>query len=310
MQIGKKKIGVIVNPSCGSLPNGFYTFLSTIKKEKIPQIQIETLSALRLAEEDLVSLQDASILLVIGGDGSLGYVVDTLIQRGDEDKIFGTLPAGTGNDTAKYLSTLRWNDLLKALEIESTVPLDVFSLKIETVEGTTMKGHFIVNLLLGHFGRALKDTPAFSKHIFGTFSYYIGILLAIFRYRNFYSSIRCNGQEVYAGENLAIFVGNLATACGGVTLAPMASPNDGKIDLLVAEDIKRLETLRALPQVLQGKHLTHPAVHYFRGKKIVMDLEYPHLGVDGEYLGKVKHLEVSYKTTMPFLSRREAKYHV
>ena len=56
-------------------------------------------------------------------------------------------------------------------------------------------------------------------------------------------------------------------------VAPDASMTDGLLDLVVVDDISRLELLRLFPKVYSGKHVGHPAVEIVRTRNV-------HISVD------------------------------
>lgn len=294
------KIGIIVNPLSSQNPlKKTQSLIKALRGEHIPY-QLHILPKEGLDEKTLNLLRNVVTLIVIGGDGTLGRVVDTIVRKDLGHIVLGTLPAGTGNDMAANLGTTTIPSLLEALMKGSKVSLDVFFTKVTLRDGTQIGRHFIVNLLIGHFGLALRKTSMFLKRSFGRDAYTIGVLLAILYYNNFYSQIFCEKECVYQGKNLAIVAGNLATTAGGVHLVPHASPTDRKIDLLVAANLSRLETLRALPVVLREEHLRLPPVRYYKGEEITMCLKYPPIGIDGEYIGKVQRVEITYATTLSF----------
>lgn len=299
------EISIIVNPYASGNPfRRTRSLVKSLKRENL-QYGLFNLSRASLSEETINSLRESSIIIIVGGDGTLGGVIDSLLKADEENIIFGTFPAGTGNDMAKYLETTNVGFLMQALKSNRQLLIDVFSVTIHHVGGKRIKRYFIANLLIGHFGLALKETSTLGKSLFGKTAYFIGILLAIFRYKNFRSRIYREGECVYEGKNLAIFAGNVATACGGIPLAPHSSPLDGQLDLLVAESLPRLATLHALPIVFQGEHLDISPVHFFTGKQFNMQLGTPHIGIDGEYVGKIKRLEIVHETTIPFLTNKE-----
>ncbi|NIQ04789.1 MAG: hypothetical protein GWO20_03360 [Candidatus Korarchaeota archaeon] len=304
MESKKHEVGVVVNPLSSRQPIvKAKSLLSSLKRLGYPY-QLHLLSNEAFSPSNFDALNEVSPLIVIGGDGTVGSVLDLALRTNLESFLFGALPGGTGNDTAKFLNTTTVNSLIQAMIKTQHISLDVFSIKVRLVNGRIFERYFIANVLIGLFGQGVRETPSLLKILFGNTAYLLGILRSILRYKNFRSSIYCEGNCVYEGKTLAIFIGNVATTGGGVPLAPKATPEDGKIDVLVAENLARLKTLKALPVVLNGNHLTLPPVHYFTGRSVRMDLTDSHLGVDGEYLGRGRQLEITHETSVRFLSNR------
>ena len=69
-------------------------------------------------------------------------------------------------------------------------------------------------------------------------------------------------------------------------IAPAARINDGYLNLLVAGQFNRLQTLAMLPLLLMGKHLGRARIHTwtFENLRIESNAPFP-LAADGETLG-------------------------
>src|SRR5690606_18260107 len=83
-------------------------------------------------------------------------------------------------------------------------------------------------------------------------------------------------------------VGNGSTYGGGMRICPRARVDDGALDLCIAGDLGRLETLANLVKVFRGAHLNHPKCSYRRARHIVVDGD-PSILVhaDGQLIGRL-----------------------
>jgi diacylglycerol kinase (ATP) len=69
-------------------------------------------------------------------------------------------------------------------------------------------------------------------------------------------------------------------------IAPDAVPDDGWLDVCLVRAISRFELARQLPNVMQGLHVTHPAVEMLRVRSLMIETERPAaLWIDGEVTG-------------------------
>ena len=70
---------------------------------------------------------------------------------------------------------------------------------------------------------------------------------------------------------------------GGMKVAPMASIDDGMLDLVLVKNLGKLDFLRAFPSVFKGGHMGHKAVGHYRAKSLRLEPrgEAPFL-IDGE----------------------------
>ena len=70
-------------------------------------------------------------------------------------------------------------------------------------------------------------------------------------------------------------------------VAPNADPTDGLLDVLIIDDLSKLDLLRSLPRVYKGTHLTHPKVTVKKAREIdIRSRQQMSLQADGELLGE------------------------
>ena len=73
---------------------------------------------------------------------------------------------------------------------------------------------------------------------------------------------------------------------GGLRLAPSASIDDGRLDIVIVKRMSALAVLAALPALIRGKHLGHRAVRFERGVVVSLDCQPgTPLYADGELIG-------------------------
>ena len=80
-------------------------------------------------------------------------------------------------------------------------------------------------------------------------------------------------------------INNSSRAGGGFFVAPNASINDGKLDMVLCKKLPVLKRLKYLPIIEKGKHLHLPFIVHHLGEKfsIQCNNEIP-VQVDGELL--------------------------
>jgi diacylglycerol kinase (ATP) len=101
---------------------------------------------------------------------------------------------------------------------------------------------------------------------------------------------------------MLISVSNVATTGGGMKIAPDAVPDDGRLDLCLVRAIPRLELARQLPNVMQGRHVTHPAVEMLRARSLTIETErHAALWIDGEVTGTTPARFTLLPASLPML---------
>jgi diacylglycerol kinase family enzyme len=86
---------------------------------------------------------------------------------------------------------------------------------------------------------------------------------------------------------------NSATYGGGFPIAPMARPDDGRIEFVWAEDFGRMGVLGILPRLMLGRHLKDARIGHRGGVevRVLFDRPVP-LQSDGEVLPATEVFEV------------------
>jgi diacylglycerol kinase family enzyme len=89
-----------------------------------------------------------------------------------------------------------------------------------------------------------------------------------------------------------MFSGMIASAengGGGMKLAPGAVIDDGILDFVEFGDLGRAEVLfKVMPGLYQGRHVTHPKVSTYRGRRFRFDCaEQTLVDIDGETVGNL-----------------------
>ncbi len=242
---------------------------------------------IELAMKKLVGKYD--LIVVVGGDGTLGRVFDSIIRLGigSDDVTFAAVGGGSGNDFARALGIRNVNDLLEAIRSGKEVYVDcgyaVFDGRLEKA--------FSAVLFFGEFALASKLSES---RIFGKFVYLYSSLAAVLAYKPSIARVLIDDTIELKLPIFTIHIANAPTTGGGAKLAPGASLMDGYLNVLVVEAMERLEAFIAFPKAVSGKHLTHPRVKlYRRFKKLYLEFDPPIITApDADCVGDVSSAEV------------------
>jgi diacylglycerol kinase family enzyme len=82
-----------------------------------------------------------------------------------------------------------------------------------------------------------------------------------------------------------VVIANCQYYGGGMQIAPSASPTDGVFDVILIKDAGKLETIRGMNDIRNGKHLDNgnPKIELMYGKRIsITSPEAVRIDVDGE----------------------------
>ena len=209
------------------------------------------------------------LVLACGGDGTLSQVLAGLIP-------VGIVPAGTGNDFARTVRLSR-NPADAARQLLRGHATDIDLLSIN--EGQLWSA----NVLGLGFDAAVAERMNRRRRLTGgLLANLTAVAQGLITYRPTEVRLRVGGEE-WEGPALLLAVANARSYGAGMKIAPTAEIDDGLLDVVLVEHLGRVEFLRNFPKVLRGTHLSHPAVHAWRGEQVTIETPEPSpVLVDGD----------------------------
>ena len=231
----------------------------------------------RLPETVRAIVDDSSryrFLILGGGDGSVSSVVDFLANR---DVTLGLLPLGTANDFARTLE----------------IPLDIDQAcqtiangRVVDVDLGLVRDNYYVNV--ASTGLSVKVTQALTPRLkrIGALAYPTAAIRAFFQHEPFSARLTFPDgdlETVEYGRLLHLAVGNGRFYGGGMILAPEASIDDRRLDVLAIQ-LGRPRTLLGVARYIRsGDFIQMEGVHHHRTERVLLETE-PELpiNIDGE----------------------------
>ncbi len=191
-------------------------------------------------------------LVVVGGDGSVHRVLGPLSGAGTT---LGIVPAGTGNDLAGALGILGNPEttLTRALE-GAARRIDLGEVAGRPFAGTAGVG------FVGDVADRVRASPI---RRLGRLAYALAAMTALRSFVPPRVEVEFDGGRI-ADHVTFVVLANSPRFGGGMRIAPDASLDDGRLDLVFVRRVGRLDLLRTLPRVYAGRHLDHPAVDVHR----------------------------------------------
>jgi len=192
----------------------------------------------------------AERIVVAGGDGTVHEAVNGIMRSG-RDAALGVIPTGTGNDFAKACDIpLNWEHATRLLADRLAA-----GHQARTIDVGTMNQRFFANGAgVGFDAKVTRIARSFHLPI-GDLVY----LLAIFR--AMIDGIATPRLEISAADFSWDGPATLASISNGpwiggmFHIAPMASNDDGKLELMIADPVSRRRILTLLPKLMSGTHM-------------------------------------------------------
>jgi diacylglycerol kinase (ATP) len=223
----------------------------------------------------------ATLLVVVGGDGSVNEVVNGV--AGSDDVELAVIPRGTGWDFARTYGIPRDLDRALGIALRGDVrEIDLGVVDYRTWAGAEARSYFANVASAGISGAIAKRANETSKALGGKISYYWATLAVFVRWQTGEMRVSVD-DEARSGKMIDALVANGRFLAGGMKMLPEAEPDDGLFDVLLIGDVTKRDLAFTLPKTYRGKHLPHPRLEVLRGRVVTVDAEEPlPIELDGE----------------------------
>lgn len=244
--------------------------------------------AIRLAREALKS--GYSDIIAVGGDGTVNEIVNGFFNQGElvnPEARLGIIATGTGRDFIRSVGLP--SDLGQAVAVLArgrTRLVDVGRVVYTDQEGNRANGYFVNVAGAGIDAETAYRVNQASKALGGFWSFLVGLLVTMVKYRNCRVNLEIDGMTRYRGKATVIAVANGEYLGGGMNIAPGALVDSGRFEVIVVDDLSKLEFVKNLPTIYKGTHVQHPQVYCMRGTHIkITSPDKVRLQMDGELPG-------------------------
>lgn len=269
---------LIINPVAGQAkPGSALPRILECLDEACEQIEVrETTSrgdAERFARELQAGTWDRAV--VVGGDGTINEVLNGI----PVGLPLGIIPLGTANVLARELK-IPINDLPAACRLlREGVPRPIDL-------GLCNGRRFALMAGIGFDAEVVREVPPNIKDLIGAPAY---VLSAFRRLAEIPSPLTYRlilpGSKVLA-RGMMLVVANAASYGGPVRIAPLASLDDGYLDLCLFRERNKLAFLGQIFNVLMRRQLLDPRFSYHRAQHVRIECDPPAaVQLDGDYFG-------------------------
>jgi diacylglycerol kinase (ATP) len=227
----------------------------------------------------------ATLLVVVGGDGSVNEVANGLAGL-DHSPELAIVPRGTGWDFVRTFGIPRKvEDAVRVALSGDVRPVDLGRVSYRAWAGDERQAVFANVASAGMSGAIAQRANETTKALGGKASY----LLATFAVFAGWSAVETRvtvDSEVRAGRMFDVVVANGRFFGGGMKMCPDAEPDDGVFDVVTIGDVTKRDLITTMPKIYRGTHLPHPKAEALRGANITIETVEPvPIELDGEQPG-------------------------
>ena len=225
--------------------------------------------------KELTSKGEEVVLAVFGGDGTFNEVLNGVADF--EKTTIGFVPSGTGNDYVR--ATDIPSDPSQAIE-------RIINGKTGYTDFIQMENKRCLNVAGGGM-----DTDTLVKYeeikiLKGKVKYYVALLSVLCKCKFHKVRISIDGGAPAEKSVFMIGIANGIYIGGGMPISPHSDVNDGKLNVVIVNEIKKRKVLPLLIKFLQGgKHINESCVEEYLCDSVKLEmLDECRVQADGEIL--------------------------
>lgn len=240
--------------------------------------------AAELAEQ--AAREGYDVVVSASGDGTLNETLNGLMrarQAGFNHAALGVIAIGTGNDFAGGVGIpADFEQSIDALLANKRKKIDVGLVS----GGDYPQGRYFGNGIGIGFDAAVGFAALQLRFLRGLPAYLVGAIQTVFfYYKPPRLRIEIDGQAIEQ-YSLMVSIMNGKRMGGGFRMAPNSQPDDGHLDMCIAERASKLRIFQLIPMFIQGKQQGQPEIKMRRARQVeitALEGDFP-AHADGETL--------------------------
>ena len=270
------EIALLTNPSSGKGKG------AGIVEQVLPRLRDAGFSVRNLAGRDADEALDLArqcvadeveTLVVVGGDGMVHIAVQALA---DSQTRLGLIPAGTGNDVARYFDLPR-KDTAAATDV-------VIGGKERRIDLARIGSKYFVTVLAAGFDAVVTERANQMSWPKGQMRYNLATLAELRTFKPISYVVEIDGKQERF-EAMMVAVGNGPSFGGGLRITEGAVLDDGLLDVVVIRPMTKLELVRTYPKLFKGTHVHHPDYRHHHARSVTLAAPGITAYADGERIG-------------------------
>jgi len=227
--------------------------------------------ALDLAKQCVTDGVEA--LVVCGGDGMVHLAVQAVAETGTP---LGMIPAGTGNDVARYFDLPR-----KDPEAAADV---VLAGRTRTIDLARSGSRYFVTVLAAGFDAIVNERANRMTWPKGQMRYNIATLAELRVFEPLPYTLQIDGREITL-DAMLVAVGNGPSFGGGLRITEGAVLDDGLLDVVIIKPMSKPNLIRTYPKLFKGTHIHHPQYEHHHARSVTVAAPGIVSYADGERFG-------------------------
>lgn len=181
-------------------------------------------------------------LVVVGGDGMVHLGIQAVALT---DTALGIIPAGTGNDVARYFDIER-KDVLAATD-------RVIAGRTRTCDLARSGSKYFVTVLAAGFDAIVNERANAMTWPKGQMRYNLATIAELRTFEPLAYTLEIDGV-IHRLDAMLVAVGNGPSFGGGLRITEGALLDDGMLDVVIIKPMSKVKLIRTYPKLFKGTH--------------------------------------------------------
>lgn len=212
-------------------------------------------------------------LVVCGGDGLVHLAVQALAGTGVP---LGIIPAGTGNDVARYLDLPRRDPVAAADRVVAR--------RTRTLDLARSGSRHFVTVMAAGFDAVVNERANAMRWPKGQMRYNLATVAELRTFRPLPYTLDLDGATRRV-DAMLVAVGNGPSFGGGLRITEGALLDDGLLDVVIIKEMSRAKLVRTYPKLFSGTVATVPEHEHHRVRRVSIAAPGIVAYADGERFG-------------------------
>jgi diacylglycerol kinase (ATP) len=275
-----REIALITNPTAGKGKGG------RAREAALTRLRDSGLVVRDLAGRDADEALDLACqcvadgveaLVVCGGDGMVNLGVQAVAGT---STALGIIPAGTGNDVARYFDLPRNDPVAAAGLVVDRLAVGRF----RRVDLARSGAKYFVTVMAAGFDAIVNERANRMTWPQGQMRYNIATLAELRTFRPLSYTLDLDGQQRRL-DAMLVAIGNGPSFGGGLRITEGALLDDGLLDVVIIKPMSKAGLVRTYPKLFKGTHVTHPQYEHHRVRCVTVAAPGIVAYADGERFG-------------------------
>ncbi len=271
-----RRIALLTNPTSGRGKGARYR-AAALRRLRDSGLVVQDLQGRDANEADDLAraavADGVDALVVCGGDGLVHLGAQVLATTGIP---LGIIPAGTGNDVARYFGLPRKDPVAAADRVIAS--------RLRTIDLARSGSRYYVTVLAAGFDAIVNERANEMVWPRGQMRYNVATLAELRTFRSLPFTIDLDGTTL-ALDAMLVAVGNGPSYGGGLRITEGALLDDGLLDVVIIKVMTRTKLIRTYPKLFSGTHVDVPEYEHHRVASVTVAAPGVVAYADGERFG-------------------------